>query len=203
MTISTQTLAGKKPVQTKLSTKTWTVEAVAELYDLPFNDLLYRAHEIHREHFSSGEIELATLLSIKTGGCPEDCAYCPQAARYQNLDCRGGRRTVRLAVQRSAVSSARDSSRALCRRRNRARDSAFDQDRRLPGGLRLLPAGGALPHRGRGGEAAAPRGSCRRRRSGEAKRRDAFLHGRRVARTESARYRKSPSDGERGQSARA
>ena len=82
MTISTQTLAGKKPVQTKLSTKTWTVEAVAELYDLPFNDLLYRAHEIHREHFAAGEIELATLLSIKTGGCPEDCAYCPQAARY-------------------------------------------------------------------------------------------------------------------------
>ena len=48
MTISTQTLAGKKPVQTKLSTKTWTVEAVAELYDLPFNDLLYRAHEIQQ-----------------------------------------------------------------------------------------------------------------------------------------------------------
>ena len=83
MTISTQTLAGKKPVQTKLSTKTWTVEAVAELYDLPFNDLLYRAHEIHREHFAAGEIELATLLSIKTGGCPEDCAYCPQSVRYQ------------------------------------------------------------------------------------------------------------------------
>ncbi len=82
MTISTQTLAGKKPVPTKLSAKTWTVEAVAELYDLPFNDLLYRAQETHRAHFAAGEIELATLLSIKTGGCPEDCAYCPQAARY-------------------------------------------------------------------------------------------------------------------------
>jgi biotin synthase len=82
MTISTQAQAGKKTAQAALNTKTWTVAAVAELYDLPFNDLLYRAQEIHREHFAPGEIELATLLSIKTGGCPEDCAYCPQAARY-------------------------------------------------------------------------------------------------------------------------
>ena len=82
MTVSTQTLAGRKPVQTKFDAKAWTVEAVAALYELPFNDLLYRAQEIHREHFAAGEIELATLLSIKTGGCPEDCGYCPQAARY-------------------------------------------------------------------------------------------------------------------------
>ena len=82
MTISSQTLAGKKPMQATAGAKTWTVDAVAELYELPFNDLLYRAQGVHREHFSPGEIELATLLSIKTGGCPEDCAYCPQAARY-------------------------------------------------------------------------------------------------------------------------
>ena len=82
MTVSTQTLAGRKPVQTKFDAKAWTVEAVAALYELPFNDLLYRAQEIHREQFATGDIELATLLSIKTGGCPEDCAYCPQAARY-------------------------------------------------------------------------------------------------------------------------
>lgn len=62
--------------------ETWTVEALSALFDLPFNDLLYRAQQIHREHFPDGEVELATLLSIKTGGCPEDCAYCPQAARY-------------------------------------------------------------------------------------------------------------------------
>jgi len=60
----------------------WTVEAIAQLFDLPFSDLLHRAQEVHRAHFASGDVELATLLSIKTGGCPEDCAYCPQAARY-------------------------------------------------------------------------------------------------------------------------
>jgi len=82
MTIATQTLAGTKPAQTRFDTKAWTVDAVAELYELPFNDLLFRAQRVHREHFSASEVELATLLSIKTGGCPEDCAYCPQAARY-------------------------------------------------------------------------------------------------------------------------
>jgi len=58
------------------------VESLSALFDLPFNDLLFRAQQVHREHFPNGEVELATLLSIKTGGCPEDCAYCPQAARY-------------------------------------------------------------------------------------------------------------------------
>ncbi len=60
----------------------WPVDAVVALFDLPFNELLYRAQQVHREHFDPTEIELATLLSIKTGGCPEDCGYCPQAARY-------------------------------------------------------------------------------------------------------------------------
>ena len=53
-----------------------------ELYALPFNDLLHRAHTIHREHFDPNRVQRSTLLSIKTGGCPEDCGYCPQAARY-------------------------------------------------------------------------------------------------------------------------
>jgi biotin synthase len=52
------------------------------LYALPFNELLYRAHTVHREHFDPTRIQRSTLLSIKTGGCPEDCGYCPQAARY-------------------------------------------------------------------------------------------------------------------------
>ena len=56
-------------------------EALA-LFALPFNDLLYRAHTVHREHFDPRRIQRSTLLSIKTGGCPEDCGYCPQAARY-------------------------------------------------------------------------------------------------------------------------
>jgi biotin synthase len=65
------------------SARRWPVAAVLELFNLPFADLLYLAQQVHREHFEPGEVELATLLSIKTGGCPEDCAYCPQAARYE------------------------------------------------------------------------------------------------------------------------
>ena len=59
-----------------------TVDQVLELYELPMNELMARAAAVHRENFPEGDIELATLLSIKTGGCPEDCGYCPQAARY-------------------------------------------------------------------------------------------------------------------------
>ncbi|QWD89075.1 biotin synthase BioB [Polynucleobacter sp. MWH-CaK5] len=59
-----------------------SVEQVLELYELPMNELMARAAQVHQENFPEGDIELATLLSIKTGGCPEDCGYCPQAARY-------------------------------------------------------------------------------------------------------------------------
>ena len=60
----------------------WTTESVLELLEAPFNDLLYRAHRVHRENFDPNTVQLSTLLSIKTGGCPEDCQYCPQAKRY-------------------------------------------------------------------------------------------------------------------------
>ena len=60
----------------------WSVQAVQELLDLPFLDLLHQAHAVHREHWPAGEIELATLLSVKTGGCPENCGYCPQSAKF-------------------------------------------------------------------------------------------------------------------------
>ncbi len=60
----------------------WTATDVLELFELPFADLLFRAQTVHREHFDANAIQLSTLLSIKTGGCPEDCAYCPQAAQY-------------------------------------------------------------------------------------------------------------------------
>lgn len=60
----------------------WSVATVLGLLDLPFNDLIYSAQQVHRANFDATEVELATLLSIKTGGCEEDCAYCPQAARY-------------------------------------------------------------------------------------------------------------------------
>jgi biotin synthase len=60
----------------------WSVAGVESLFDLPFNDLLHRAQTVHRQHFDPNAVQLSTLLSVKTGGCPEDCGYCPQAARY-------------------------------------------------------------------------------------------------------------------------
>ncbi|MBS3958754.1 MAG: biotin synthase BioB [Xanthomonadaceae bacterium] len=60
----------------------WTREEVLALFDLPFPELLHRASLVHRERFDPTEVQVSTLLSIKTGGCPEDCAYCPQSARY-------------------------------------------------------------------------------------------------------------------------
>ena len=59
-----------------------TVEEANALLNLPFNDLLFRAQTVHRQHFDPNQVQVSTLLSIKTGACPEDCAYCPQSARY-------------------------------------------------------------------------------------------------------------------------
>src|SRR5882672_10675437 len=60
----------------------WTRAEVRALFALPFNELMFRAQSLHRTYFDAHEVQISTLLSIKTGGCPEDCAYCPQAARY-------------------------------------------------------------------------------------------------------------------------
>jgi len=60
----------------------WSRDEIAAMFDQPFNDLLFDAQSIHRRHFDPNQVQISTLLSIKTGGCPEDCGYCPQAARY-------------------------------------------------------------------------------------------------------------------------
>jgi biotin synthase len=60
----------------------WTRQEVRALFALPFNDLIFRAQTLHRKYFDAREVQISTLLSIKTGGCPEDCAYCPQSSRY-------------------------------------------------------------------------------------------------------------------------
>jgi biotin synthase len=60
----------------------WTREQVRALFALPFPDLMFRAAQVHRQNFDSSEVQISTLLSIKTGGCPEDCAYCPQSAKF-------------------------------------------------------------------------------------------------------------------------
>ncbi len=61
----------------------WQRDEVLDLLRLPFNDLMYLAQQVHRQYFSANSVQLSTLMNIKTGGCPEDCAYCPQSAHYQ------------------------------------------------------------------------------------------------------------------------
>ncbi|NLA50572.1 MAG: biotin synthase BioB [Alcaligenaceae bacterium] len=65
-----------------ISTAQWTLSEVAQLFELPFMELIFQAQSIHRQFHKIGEVQLSTLLSIKTGGCPEDCSYCPQSSRY-------------------------------------------------------------------------------------------------------------------------
>jgi len=70
--------AGMSPFSNQLRTD-WTRDEIAALFDLPFTDLVFRAAEVHRAHHDAGAVQLSTLLSIKTGGCPEDCGYCSQS----------------------------------------------------------------------------------------------------------------------------
>ncbi|MBM4217275.1 MAG: biotin synthase BioB [Gammaproteobacteria bacterium] len=60
----------------------WSIDEVAALFALPFQDLLFRAQSVHRKHQATNTVQMSTLLSVKTGACPEDCAYCPQSIRY-------------------------------------------------------------------------------------------------------------------------
>jgi biotin synthase len=60
----------------------WTLDEVGAIFELPFNELLFQAHTVHRQHFDPNAVQVSTLLSIKTGGCPEDCKYCPQSVHY-------------------------------------------------------------------------------------------------------------------------
>jgi len=70
-----------RPARASPSSK-WTLAAIEALFALPFPELIFRAQQVHREHHPRNAVQLSTLLSIKTGGCPEDCGYCPQAKRY-------------------------------------------------------------------------------------------------------------------------
>jgi len=60
----------------------WSTDEIKQLFNLPFNDLLFHAQQVHRSHFDPNQVQVSTLLSIKTGRCPEDCGYCPQSVRY-------------------------------------------------------------------------------------------------------------------------
>jgi len=82
--------------------KRWPLDQVKALFELPFNDLLFRAQQVHRENFDANELQLSSLLSIKTGACPEDCKYCPQSARYDT-----GLKAERLMRVEAIVAAAR------------------------------------------------------------------------------------------------
>src|SRR4030065_2841911 len=78
--MNTQTIEFIRPIKKTTAPQRWDVAEVEALFKLPFADLLYRAQQIHRENFDPNAVQLSTLLSIKTGGCSEDCGYCPQSA---------------------------------------------------------------------------------------------------------------------------
>ena len=87
----------------------WSVQSVADIMALPFADLLHRAQTVHRAHFEPNKVELATLLSVKTGGCPEDCGYCPQSVHFDagvEATKLMGVAAVRDAAQRAKASGA-------------------------------------------------------------------------------------------------
>ena len=91
------------------TTERWSVDEVAALFDLPFSELIHRAQTVHRENFDPTEVELATLLSVKTGGCPEDCGYCPQSVHFDTGLEAGklmGVAAVREAAQRAKQAGA-------------------------------------------------------------------------------------------------
>jgi biotin synthase len=85
----------------------WRQDEVEALFDLPFPELLYRAATVHRRHFDPARVQVSTLLSIKTGGCPEDCAYCPQAQRYHT-----GVEATKLMTTEEVVAKARQAREA-------------------------------------------------------------------------------------------
>jgi biotin synthase len=83
VTQQVQTLHFLKPAKpSENSVEVWSRQSIEALFNLPFSDLMFQAQQVHREHFNPNEVQLSTLLSIKTGGCPEDCGYCPQSVHY-------------------------------------------------------------------------------------------------------------------------
>ena len=84
----------------------WTRQEALDLFSLPFNDLLQRAHAIHRRHFDPNRVQLSTLLSIKTGGCPEDCKYCAQSVHYETAV------EAERLLDRAAIRSAAEAAKA-------------------------------------------------------------------------------------------
>src|SRR5580658_11144432 len=100
MTLATD--ASSRPAVLGALRHDWTRDEVRALFDLPFPELMFRAQSVHRANFDPAAVQISTLLSIKTGGCPEDCAYCPQSARYDT-----GVKAEKLMSLEAALAEAR------------------------------------------------------------------------------------------------
>ena len=111
----------------------WSVEQVKTPFALPFNDLLFQAQSIHRQHFNPNEVQVSTLLSIKTGACPEDCKYCPQSARYQT-----GLESERLLEVEKVLERAREAKSAGSSRFCMGAAWRNPRDRDMPYLLRMV-----------------------------------------------------------------
>ncbi|PKO49536.1 MAG: biotin synthase, partial [Betaproteobacteria bacterium HGW-Betaproteobacteria-21] len=109
---STSTIQfARKPAPALPSDARWSVADVQALFDMPFMDLMYRAQQVHREHFTAGQVQRSTLLSIKTGGCSEDCGYCSQSARYDTGVERERLMPVEEVLEHARAAKAKGSSR--------------------------------------------------------------------------------------------
>jgi biotin synthase len=107
MSLTAVTSASSRPEHSGQVRHDWTREEVRALFALPFPELIFRAQSIHRLHFDPTEVQISTLLSIKTGGCPEDCAYCPQSMHYET-----GVKAEKLMSLDAVLAEARTAKRA-------------------------------------------------------------------------------------------
>jgi biotin synthase len=89
----------------------WSRNEIEQLFNMPFNDLLFHAQQVHRGHFDPNEVQVSTLLSIKTGRCPEDCGYCPQSVRYDTEVDNEALMPLEQVLEQAKVAKAKGSSR--------------------------------------------------------------------------------------------
>lgn len=104
-TVKWHPLPAAEPVPVESAQLRWSHEQIEALFAQPFNDLLFQAQQVHRQHFDANEVQLSTLLSIKTGGCPEDCGYCPQSVHF-NTGLEAGK-LLEASVVREAAAAAK------------------------------------------------------------------------------------------------
>ena len=114
VTQQVQTLHFLKPAKpSENSVEAWSRQSIEVLFNLPFSDLMFKAQQVHREHFNPNEVQLSTLLSIKTGGCPEDCGYCPQSVHY-NTGVEASKMLDVEAVKAAALEAQKNGASRFC-----------------------------------------------------------------------------------------